>query len=146
MTEKEKRDFVNTLYKIASPKTKKTILEMINKYPRVFYYFDLVKFKVLVGDVVEYNGNLDFNGLPITHLGNLERINGWLDLDNTKIETLGNLEFVGHWLNLEDTSLTNLGKLKYVGDSFILNDIIKKEDLPKNLIVKGAIYYKNAIY
>lgn len=83
--------------------------------------------------------DLDLNYTPITQLENLNHVGGNLYLDFTGITSLKNLMHIGGNLDLRSTHLENFGNLKYIGGDLYLNNKIKKEDLPENLVVKGII-------
>ena len=80
-------------------------------------------------------GDLNLEGLDITHLGNLETISGHLYLYNMKITSLRSLIEVGKNLYLENTPITSLGNLTKVGDSLYLTNTphLFWDDIPKHL-------------
>jgi len=98
----------------------KTIQKTLKKYSDLFSEKELLSLEIISGNIVNYDGNIDLSDLPITHLGKLNSVAGFLNLQRTKIQSIDTLEFVGIYL--------------------YLNNLIKKKDLPKDLIVKfGAV-------
>lgn len=127
---------------LSSPFDRKHIDLIHNYLKKHSDWFDkreILALKVIAGDIVRYSGDLELYNLPITHLGNLESVHGDLNLHTAQIKNLNNLKYVSKDLALSDTPIKNLGKLEYVGEILTLNDLIKKKDLPQNLVVNGVI-------
>lgn len=140
----------------------KTVKLFFEKYPNIFSSQEKLALKILSENIIVYNENLNLIGTPIFHLANLTVVSGWVNFGATenlktlgklkhvndclmlrfsKVICLGDLEYVGSNLDIRNTLLKSLGKLKYIGGDLILNDIIKKEDLTKDLVIEGDIYY-----
>ena len=110
---------------------------ILSEYKQPNKYFNYKDYNIneneLFKNVIEIEGNANFENSDLISLQNLEKINGNAFLTNCKITSLGHLKSIGGSAYLYDNhKITNLGNLKHIqGFAYIWGSKFKAIDLKK---------------